>query len=133
MPRREDSVDIFRMLIGAAEKDKQERARLLESLGVKEFFKKGTIKIDRRTCLGAECKLCIKSCATNALYWDKGEIRVIEDMCVYCTACVLGCVVENCIQITRERMDGEKVIMACNACVCQIMCVYRNYHDPFAL
>jgi len=33
-------------------------------------------------------------------------VGVIEDLCVYCGACVLNCMVDNCIKIERKREDG---------------------------
>jgi len=90
------------------EREEEERGetRLLESLGIKEYFEEGSIRINKRTCQGIECKLCIKACPTNALYWAYGEVKVIEDLCIYCAACVLSCIVDNCIQVTRRRPDG---------------------------
>jgi Na+-translocating ferredoxin:NAD+ oxidoreductase RNF subunit RnfB len=40
------------------------------------------------------------------LYWKKGEIGITEDLCVYCGACVLCCMVDDCIKIERKREDG---------------------------
>jgi Fe-S-cluster-containing hydrogenase component 2 len=115
MPQKKDetasNVDIYGRLLEAAEKKKREklekRKALLESLGIEEFFEDGKIKIDMRTCKGVECKLCIKACPTNALYWKAGEVGITEDVCVYCTSCVLNCMVDNCIQVERKRADGQ--------------------------
>jgi ferredoxin len=115
MPEKKDesavNVDIYGRLLEAADKKKREklqkRKALLESLGVKEFFEDGEIKIDMRTCNGVECKLCIKACPTNALYWKAGEVGITEELCVYCAACVLNCMVDNCIQVERKRADGQ--------------------------
>jgi len=112
MPKTKDettvSVDIYGRLLEAADKKKQaKRKELLESLGVKEFFEEGKIKIDMKTCKGVECKLCIKACPTNALYWKTGEVGITKELCVYCAACVLNCMVDNCIQVERKRADGE--------------------------
>jgi Fe-S-cluster-containing hydrogenase component 2 len=49
----------------------------------------------------------VKACPTNALYWRAGEIGIEEDLCIHCTACVLNCCVDNCIQVTRKRPDGK--------------------------
>jgi Na+-translocating ferredoxin:NAD+ oxidoreductase RNF subunit RnfB len=54
-----------------------------------------------------ECKLCIKACPTSALFWQKGEIGITEDLCVYCGACVLSCMVDDCIKIERTRENGK--------------------------
>jgi Na+-translocating ferredoxin:NAD+ oxidoreductase RNF subunit RnfB len=109
MPQENSSsVDIFGLLSDSGKKAKKKRREeLLESSGVKEFFEEGSISVDKRTCWGLECKLCIKACPTNALYWKAGEIGVVEDLCVYCGACVLCCMVDDCIKITRKREDGE--------------------------
>jgi len=104
--------DIYQLLLEAARKqDKAERKQLLEEIGVKEFFEEGTITIDKKTCKGVECKLCIDACPTNALYWKAGEVGIVEELCVYCAACVWSCVVDNCIQVTRKRPNGgtEKI------------------------
>ena len=76
-------------------------------MGVKEYFEKGSIKIDMKTCRGIECNLCVEACPTSALYWKAGEIGIVEDLCVYCAACVYNCVVDNCIEVTRKRPNGK--------------------------
>ncbi len=107
MSSKKESLDIFQMLYEASKRKREERTRLLESIGVKEYFKEGNIRINNRTCRGVECKLCIKACPTNTLYWGQGEVKIIEGLCIYCAACVLICIVDNCIQITRKRTDGK--------------------------
>jgi NAD-dependent dihydropyrimidine dehydrogenase PreA subunit len=79
----------------------------LAPLGIKEFFAEGSITINKRTCKGVECKLCINVCPTSALYWKSGEVGITEDLCVYCGACVLSCIVDDCIKIMRKRSTGE--------------------------
>jgi NAD-dependent dihydropyrimidine dehydrogenase PreA subunit len=102
------SVDIFGLLsIDKDEAKKKRRKELLASTGVKEFFAEGSISINTRTCWGLECKLCIKACPTNALYWKAGEVGIVEDLCVYCGACVLCCMVDDCIKVERKREDGK--------------------------
>ncbi len=67
-------VDIFKLLKKASEgKKEKERKQILESLNVKEFFEEGSISINKRTCRGVECKLCIEACPTHTLYWTSGE------------------------------------------------------------
>ncbi len=109
MPEESASnVDIFGLL--SVDKDnekKKQRKELLASSGVKEVFEEGKINIDKRTCWGLECKLCIEKCPTNALYWKTGEVGIVEDLCVYCGACVLCCMVDNCIKVERKREDGK--------------------------
>ena len=101
------SVDIFDLLSDSGKKAKKKRREeLLASLNVKDFFAEGNISVNKRTCWGIECKLCIKACPTNALYWKAGEVGVVEDVCVYCGACVLSCIVDDCIKIQRKREDG---------------------------
>ncbi|MEM1530761.1 MAG: 4Fe-4S binding protein [Candidatus Bathyarchaeia archaeon] len=100
-------VDIFRMLSEDAKRRRERRTELLRELGVKEYFIDGSIRINNRICQGIECKLCIKACPTNALYWGYGQVNVVEDICVYCAACVLSCIVDDCIKVTRKRPDGR--------------------------
>ena len=108
-PKPASSVDIFGLLKedrGEAEKKKR-RQELLEPTGVKELFKEGKISINKFTCVGGQCKLCLKACPTNALYWGTGKVGIIEDLCVYCGACVLSCMVDDCIKVERKRDDGK--------------------------
>ena len=109
MPEKSSSnVDIFDLLSDEKEKaKKKQREELLASSGVKEFFAEGNIGINKRTCWGVECKLCIKACPTNALYWKAGEVGIVDDLCVYCGACVLSCMVDDCIKVERKREDGK--------------------------
>jgi len=109
MPQESASnVDIFGLLSeDTDEKQKKKRRQeLLEPTGVKELFKEGKITINKFTCVGGQCKICIKICPTNALYWKTGEVGITEDLCVYCGACVLNCMVDDCIKIQRKREDG---------------------------
>ena len=102
------SIDMFDLLSDSEKKAKRKlREKLLASSGVKEFFAEGTISVNKRTCQGLECKLCIKESPTNALYWMAGEVGIVQDLCVYCGACVLSCIVDDCIKITRKREDGK--------------------------
>ena len=113
MPKESSSsVDIFGLLSDSGEKDeraerKKRREELLASSKMKDFFAEGKISVNKRTCHGIECNLCVKACPTNALYWKKGEIGITEDLCVYCGACVLCCMVDDCIKIERKREDGK--------------------------
>ena len=101
-------IDIFRLLETASrQKQRQERQAILSDLEIQDLFCDGTIKINRQTCLGVECKLCIDACPTNALYWRLGEVGIIEELCIYCGACVLCCIVDDCIKIVRKRPDDE--------------------------
>ena len=110
MPKKSSSkVDIFGLLTDTAEKKKKKRREeLLKPLGVKEFFVEGSIDIDKKTCHGVECKICIEKCPTNALYWKAGEVGIVKDLCVYCGACVLCCMVDDCIKVARKRETGEE-------------------------
>jgi ferredoxin len=110
MPQKTSSaVNIFDLMSedNAEEEKRQRRKELLQPTRVKEFFKDGKISINKYTCLGVQCKLCIKVCPTNALYWKTGEVGIMEDLCVYCGACVLNCMVDNCMKIQRTREDGK--------------------------
>jgi len=105
-------VDIFGLLSESGEKAekadrKKRRSELLAGSKVQEFFEDGKISVDKRTCYGVQCNLCVKACPTNALYWKAGEIAVTEDLCVYCGACVLSCMVDDCIRVERKRESGE--------------------------
>src|SRR5512139_253915 len=86
---------------------RQRRKELLSPTGVKDIFKNGKISINKFTCVGGQCKLCIKACPTNALYWGTGEVGIIDDLCVRCGACVLNCMVDDCIKVERTREDGK--------------------------
>jgi ferredoxin len=110
MPAKPAStVDIFGLLSDDTDEKakKKRRQELLEPTGVKELFKDGSIKINKFTCVGGQCKLCVKACPTNALYWNSGQVGITEDLCVYCGACVLNCMVDDCIKIERIREDGK--------------------------
>lgn len=105
---KSSSLDIFQLLTETAEEErKKRREELLAPLGIKEFFVEGSITINKRTCQGVECKLCIEACPTNALYWRAGEIGITEELCIYCGACVLSCIVDDCMKIVRKRSTDE--------------------------
>jgi len=108
MPEESSSnLDIFGLLSVDKDKEKKKRRKeLLASTGVKDFFEEGKICIDKRTCWGVECKLCIEKCPTNALYWKAGEVGIVDDLCVYCGACVFCCMVDDCITVERKREEG---------------------------
>lgn len=112
MAKKPENTNIFELLLqDSEEKDnekKKEKAELLKSLGVNEYFAEGSLDIDMKTCKGIECNLCVKTCPTNALYWKAGEIGITEDLCVYCAACVFNCIVDNCIRVQRKRSNGEE-------------------------
>ena len=110
------AVDIFDLLSHSEEKaqkpkekplEKTQREELLEATHIKDLFPEGTITINKHTCSGVQCKLCIKACPTNALYWTNSGVGIIEDLCVHCEACVLSCMVDDCIKVTRKREDGK--------------------------
>ncbi len=107
-PGKFSGADIFQILTETSEEEKKrQREKLLAPLGVKEFFSEGTITINKRTCKGLECKLCIKACPTSALFWKTGEVGLTLELCIYCGACVLNCIVDDCIRISRKRPDGN--------------------------
>jgi len=107
-PSERPSVDIFQLLMETAEKEKKNRRlELLAPLRLTEFFVEGSITINKRTCQGIECNLCVKACPTNALFWKDGEIEIVTELCIYCGACVLSCIVDDCIRVVRRRENGE--------------------------
>jgi ferredoxin len=102
------SIDIFQDLTDTAENErKKKREELLGPLHVKEFFVEGKIRINKRTCRGIDCNLCVKACPTKALFWKAGELGITEELCVYCGACVVNCIVDDCIEMVRLRENGE--------------------------
>ncbi|MEM2103922.1 MAG: hypothetical protein QW717_03425 [Candidatus Bathyarchaeia archaeon] len=107
-PADSSSTDIFALLVETGEREKRKRREeFLSPLGVKEFFVDGSVNINKRICKGVECKLCIKACPTNALFWQYDGVGVAEELCIYCGACVLSCIVDDCIRIVRKRGSGE--------------------------
>ncbi|MBS7648109.1 hypothetical protein KEJ17_00460 [Candidatus Bathyarchaeota archaeon] len=100
-------IDIFQLLYENTKRKRERRSDLLKSLGIKEYFSEGSVKINDRICQGIECKLCIKACPTKALYWGYGQVNIVEDLCVYCAACVLSCIVDDCIKVSRKRQAGK--------------------------
>jgi len=102
-----NNADICSLLTGADKNTQFNRRELLHSLCVnEEYFEEGNIQINTSTCRGVECKLCIKACPTNALFWSEGEVKIERSLCIYCGACVLNCIVDDCIRIKRKRRDG---------------------------
>lgn len=100
--------DVFHLLREASQKrERKERTRLLQSMGINENFVEGSVRINWKTCRGVECKLCIDACPTNALYWREGEVGIAEKLCVFCVGCVGVCLIDDCIQVSRKRPSGE--------------------------
>ncbi len=107
-PSKPSSIDIFQDMTDTAELEKaKRREELLAPLRIKEFFVEGNIRINKRTCRGIDCNLCVKTCPTKALFWKAGELGITEELCVYCGACVLNCIVDDCIEMVRKRENGE--------------------------
>lgn len=103
--------DIYSLLVDRSKKrESEQKKKLLESLGIKAplYFTEGSITINTSTCRGAECKLCVKLCPTNALYWSEGKVGLTKELCIWCAACVLCCVVDDCIRVARRRSDGKR-------------------------
>ncbi len=115
--KKSASLDIFGLLSGSGGKAADEnvkspscrtqREELLSATKVKDLYPEGKITINKYTCAGVQCKLCIKACPTNAIYWTTNGIAFTEDLCVHCEACVLACMVDDCIKVTRTREDGK--------------------------
>jgi ferredoxin len=107
MPKKYGA-DIFHLPHEASQKrERKERTRLLQSMGIKENFVEGSIRINWKTCRGVECRLCIDACPTNALYWREGEVGIAEELCVFCVGCVGVCLIDDCIQVSRKRPSEE--------------------------
>lgn len=107
-PSRSSNLNTFQLLTKTTEEAKNKRREeFLAALGVEEFFVDGSITINKRTCKGVECKLCIEACPTYALFWKVGEVGIVKELCIYCGACVLSCIVNDCIKIERKRVTGE--------------------------
>jgi NAD-dependent dihydropyrimidine dehydrogenase PreA subunit len=87
--------------------DRAERVSLLGAIGVEDRFENGNMTINWKTCRGVECRLCIDACPTSALYWMEGEVGMAMELCVYCGACVGVCIVDDCIEVCRQRRSGE--------------------------
>jgi len=100
-----ESLDSASKCLTSPERKLREEA--LANLSAQEFFAEGRITINKRTCRGVECRLCINACPTSALFWKTGEVGISKELCVYCGACVLSCIVDNCIEITRKRPTGR--------------------------
>ena len=114
MPQKTPSIfdlmneeDSSKRQVGEEEERRQRRKELLEPTGVKELFKDGKISINKFTCVGGQCKACIKVCPTNALYWGSSGIEIMDDLCVRCGSCVLYCMVDNCIKVERTADNGK--------------------------
>lgn len=105
-PNKNISIDIFQMLLESSKK-KSRKNEVLESLGIKDYFVDGSIEIDKKSCRGVDCQLCIKVCPTSALYWGYGQVNIIEELCIHCTACVLVCMVDDCIKVSRRRPNNK--------------------------
>lgn len=59
---KSSSLNTFQLLAEKTEKERRNRREeLLAPLGIKEFFLDGSISIDKRTCQGLECKLCVEA------------------------------------------------------------------------
>ncbi len=105
---KSSSLDIFQLLEETTEKEKKrQREELLAPLGIEEFFIEGSISINKRTCQEVERKFCVEACPTNALFWRAGEVGITPELCVYCAACVLSCIVDDCMKIVRKRSTGK--------------------------
>ncbi len=101
------STDQFQLIkVTKKKKRDKEKQELLELLKIKEFFPDGKIDIEKKTCQGIECRLCIKTCPTHALFWQTGQVGISQELCIYCGACILNCIVDGCIRITRRRANG---------------------------
>jgi hypothetical protein len=39
-------------------------------------------------------------------------VGIIRELCIYCTACVLNCIIDDCIKVKRKRPDGTVEIFS---------------------
>jgi len=100
--------DIYSLLLKGQKKPRVNGAEILRSMGITQlYFEEGSLEIDMSKCVGVECKLCVKACPTYALYWDEAKVKLEEDLCIYCSACVFNCIVDNCMVLTRRGGDGK--------------------------
>jgi len=49
MSSNSGSIDIFQILSESKKKKREDKTKLLESLGIKEYFKDGSVIIDKKT------------------------------------------------------------------------------------
>lgn len=107
MPKKQ-CADISQLPLEASKKrHRKNRTRLLQSIGIEENFVEGSVQINWKMCKGVECRLCIDACPTNALYWREGEIGIVCELCIFCVACVGVCIVDDCIEVNRKRLNEE--------------------------
>lgn len=107
MPKKYGAYIFYLPHEASQKRERKERTRLLQSMGIKENFVEGSIRINWKTCRGVECRLCIDACPTNALYWREGEVGIAEELCVFCVGCVGVCLIDDCIQVSRKRPSEE--------------------------
>ena len=50
---------------------------------------------------------CTEVCPTGALYCEGHEVRLNEDCCIYCQACVRACPVDDALEVRREMIRGR--------------------------
>lgn len=72
---KSSSLDTFQLLAETMEKERRNRREeLLAPLGIKEFFLDGSISIDKRTCQGLECKLCVEAVQLMLFFGGLGRL-----------------------------------------------------------
>ncbi len=50
------------------------------------------------------CYACTEICPSGALYFENGQVKLVETVCIFCRSCQNVCPVDNAIEIKREKI-----------------------------